>query len=187
VTVVDQEFASVCAGDVAAFGRWMGRVERPIRLALRPFARAVDVESIVQETLARMWVFARDRGRSLTGDDASLRFAIGMARNLARNEARRLKREVHLPPEQLPEPEARPDPPPDPALRRRILECFETLAAKPLEAIRIRLAMPSLPDRALAAHVRMTVNTFLQNIVRARRQLAECLERKGVALNELLS
>ena len=29
----------------------MGRVERPIRFSLRAFARAVDVEGVVQETL----------------------------------------------------------------------------------------------------------------------------------------
>jgi len=187
MSVIDAEFTGVCAGDVEALARWMGCVEHPIRLSLRPFARAVDVESIVQETLSRMWVFARDRGAQLTGEDASLRYAIGMARNLARNEARRLKREVQLPPEQLPEPVTTPDPPSDPRLRTLIEACLRALASRPREALLRRIHRPWLPDRTLAAETKMTLNTFLQNIVRARRQLASCLEDKGVPLKELLS
>ena len=68
------------------------------------FARAVDVEGVVQETLMRMWLHARDRGRELEGENASLRFAVGVARNVARSEARRLRREVHLSSGELPEP-----------------------------------------------------------------------------------
>jgi len=75
---------------VDAFADWMGRVERLIRLSLRRFARAADVEGVVQETLMRMWLLAREPERRLTGEDASLRYALGMARNIARSEARRL-------------------------------------------------------------------------------------------------
>jgi RNA polymerase sigma factor (sigma-70 family) len=188
VTEIDAAFAEVCLGNEAAFARWMGCVERPIRLSLGPFARAVDVEGVVQETLARMWVYARDRGRDLSGENASLRFAIGMARNIARNEARRTRREVHLAPEELKEPAVNPDPASDPALRRAIVECLEKLAARPLKALRARLDEGHrVGDREVAKRLGMTVNTFLQNIVRARKQLAKCLEGKRVPLGEIVS
>ncbi len=188
VTEIDRFFARVCEGDHRAFAEWMGRVERPIRLALRSFARAVDVESVVQETLTRMWLYAQDRGGELKGEDASLRFAIGMARNIARSEARRLGRMKYLPPEDLPEPGVEPDPPPDPGLRKAIMECLEKVAKKPLQALRARLeAAGMVPDRDVATGLGMTINTFLQNITRARRQVAECLEGKGVSLREILS
>ena len=131
MTVIDLAFGRVCGGDREAFAEWMGRAERPIRASLRPFARAVDVESVVQETLLRMWVFAQDRGLELTGENASLRFAIGIARNVARSEARRLQRQRFLPPEDLPEVPVDPDPVPDPRLRALIRECLKRLAGKP--------------------------------------------------------
>jgi len=185
---IDRVFGLVCQGDHEAFAEWMGRVERPIRLSLRPYARAVDVEGVVQETLLRMWLYAQDRGAMLTGENASLRFAIGMARNLARNETRRLKREVLLPPEKHPEIPIPPDPVPDPGLAKAIADCLQQLAGRSLEALKARLEMAAfLPDRLIAAAVGMTLNTFLQNIVRARRQMAACLQNKGVPLTEIPS
>jgi DNA-directed RNA polymerase specialized sigma24 family protein len=186
MTELDALWLRVCDGDRAAFGDWMGRVERPIRRFLYPFARAVDVESVVQETLLRMWLYAPDRGRELSGDDASLRFAAGIARNLARNMARKYGRELHLPPEELPEVSVAPEPPPDLSLRRAIGECFARLAKQPLLAMRARLADGHhQDDSALARHLGMTLNTFLQNIVRARQQLAKCLSARGVDLQEI--
>ena len=44
--------------------------------------------------------------------------------------------------------------------------------------------LKGLDDRTLAAELDMRVNTFLQNIVRARRLLRKCLEGKGVRLEE---
>lgn len=186
MTELDALWRRMSGGDRVAFGDWMGRVERPIRRCLYPFARAVDAESVVQETLMRMWVYAGERGAQLTGDDASLRFAIGMARNLARNMARKYGRELLLPPGELPEPPVAPEPPPDPSLRRAIRDCFDRLARKPLLAMQARLSGGHHEDDGvLAARIGMTVNTFLQNIVRARRQLAKCLGEKGVELQEL--
>jgi len=188
VTGIDQAFAGVCAGDEDAFAGWMGRVERPIRLSLRPFARAVDVEGVVQETLLRMWLYARDRGAALEGENASLRFAIGMARNLARNEARRSRREVCLPPDERTEVPVPPEPGPDPGLAKAISDCLQQLVGRRLEALRARLEMaPFASDREISQSVGMTLNTFLQNIVRARRQMADCLQSKNVPLSEILS
>ncbi len=185
---VDALFARVRRGDVEAFAEWMGSVELPIRLSLRHYARAVDVESIVQETLMRMWILARDGRREFSGENASLRFALGMARNLARAEARRLGREVHLPAGEEQEIVTEPDPPPDPALRRAILDCIAELAGRPHRALMARMAAAGLiPDRDLARRAGMTLNTFLQNIVRARRQVRGCLEGKGIRLREVLS
>lgn len=187
MTAVDSLFAKAREGDEDAFADWMGSVELPIRRSLERFARAVDVESVVQETFLRMWILAQDPDRELAGEDASLRFALGVARNLARAEARRTGREKQLPPEEMPEPPFEPPPVPDPGLRRAILECIETVARKPLQALRARLTYGVLlTDREIARRVGMTVNTFLQNIVRARRQVADCLERKGIPLREVL-
>lgn len=40
----------------------------------------------------------------------------------------------------------------------------------------------SVPDERLAERLGMRTNTFLQNVTRARRLLAECLRRRGVDL-----
>jgi DNA-directed RNA polymerase specialized sigma24 family protein len=187
MTALDATFLRVRTGDREAFAGWMGSVELPLRLALRHFARAVDVEAVVQETLLRMWLLSQDARRPLTGENASLRFAIGLARNLARAEARRLGQELLLPPEEWPEPSAEPEPPSDPGLRKAISECLTRLAAKPSQAFQARMRRGGLfSDSELAAQVGMTLNTFLQNIVRARKQVASCLARKGIPLQELL-
>ena len=185
---VDRLFARARAGNIRSFEQWMGSVEFPIRLSLRRFARVVDVESVVQETLLRMWIFAKDRERTLDGENASLRFALGVARNLARAESRRSNRQVSLPPEDLPEVPVAPAPPSSPALRNKILECIEKLAAKPRAALRLRLETGGLlPDRDIAENLGMTVNTFLQNITRSRKQVEACLERAGISLREVLA
>lgn len=188
VTDPDATFLRACGGDREAFADWIGAVEAPIRRSLARYARAVDVESVMQETLLRMWLYAQDRGAELRGEAASLRFAVGMARNIARSEARRMGRVSFLPSEEVPEVEVQPDPPPDPALRRAIEACLKQLKGKPLAALMARLQhQETLADRELAKLTDMTLNTFLQNVVRARRAVAECLSRRGVALEEVLS
>jgi DNA-directed RNA polymerase specialized sigma24 family protein len=182
----DAAFLRACAGDRDAFADWMGAVEAPIRRSLSRFARAVDVESVMQETLLRMWLYAQDRGRELEGPAASLRFAIGMARNVARSEARRMGRISFLPAEELPDVEVEPEPPPDPGLRKAIMDCLGRLRGKPLAALKARLGPAVAADRELAQRVGMTLNTFLQNIVRARKSVAECLRQRGIVLEEVL-
>jgi len=187
VSKFDEHFARARAGDRAAFAAWMGSVELPIRLSLRRYAQAVDVEAIMQETLLRMWLLSQDPERVLTGEDAALKFAIGVARNLARSEARRFGRERYLPPEEVPEIPVPPDPPSDPGLARAIAECLARLKGRVDQALRMRLGMgDSLPDREIARLLGMTLNTFLQNIVRARRSVEECLEKRGVRLREVM-
>jgi len=94
-----------------------------------------------------------------------------MARNLARNEARRFRREHLVAKWPFPEPAVEPDPPPDPFLARLIRRCLGRLAPRPREAIRARMKEGHLlADAALAEGLGMSLNTFLQNIVRGRRQ-----------------
>lgn len=184
---IDELFAAARTDRPRAFARWMGSVELPVRRGLRAYAKAVDVETIVQETFLRMWLLTREPDRELTGENASLKFAVGVARNLARAEARRYRREHLLPPEELPEIPVDPAPVSDPKLRRLIQDCLKRVAGAPLRALEARLNLGDrLPDHSIAAMIRMTKNTFLQNIVRARRQVAECLEKQGVRLNEVL-
>jgi DNA-directed RNA polymerase specialized sigma24 family protein len=207
LTGIDELFARVCLGDEAAFERWMTGVEPQLRRSLAPWARAVDVEGVVQETLLRMWVLAGDRGQELEGPRASLRFALGIARNLARNEARRLGREVELPEGLWGDAgggggaggaggvagggadglHGDAPPLPDPALRRIILACIERLPPRPRAALLARIDRGhEEDDHALSEGVGMKRNTFLQNIVRARRALAACLEASGAPLDEVM-
>lgn len=182
---VDELFGLVRRGGREAFGRWMGRAERPIRASLRPFARAVDVESIVQETMLRMWILATRGERELVGVDSSLRFSIGLARNLARNEARRMGRMQYLPPEDLPEDSHEPAAP-DPGLAAAIEDCLRQLTGKLMAVMRARIAFGGVtPDRGLASSLNMTPNTFLQCVVRARAAIKQCLVKKGVPLGEI--
>jgi RNA polymerase sigma-70 factor (ECF subfamily) len=191
VADIEALFAVAREGDEQSFGDWMGRVERPIHDSLKRFARVVDLEVVMQETFARMWVLARDPSRPLEGPNASLRFAIRVARNVALEEIRRARLgwmtsfvDLDVPPE----PAVFDDPPADPGLARIIESCIEALPKRPREAILARIRMGGIaPDRALAEMMRMTVNTFLQNIVRARALLARCFEKHGVALEEHLS
>ena len=176
-------------GEPDAFAEWMGMIESPLRRSLRRFARAVDVEVVVQETLARMWIVAGEPDRVLEGEHASLKFALRVARNVALEEIRRCRHDRLVDLETLDDlPEGCLDPKPcDPALARAIAECIESLPDQPRRALAARLEGDCLPDRALAEGLRMRLNTFLQNIVRARRSLEKCLEGRGVRLREVLS
>lgn len=186
---LDELFQLARFGETDAFAEWMGMVEIPLRHSLRRFARAVDVEVVVQETFMRMWLVASDPERILEGRGASLRFAFRVARNVALEEIRRnrLGRLVNLGGlEDLPEGSIDPEPA-DPALARAIAECFKRLPGKARSALAARIKGDCLPDRQLAARLQMKLNTFLQNIVRARQAMEKCLEGRGVRLREVLS
>ena len=186
---LDELFAFARQGGPEAFAEWMGMAEIPLRRSLRRFARAVDVEVVMQETFIRMWLVANDPERVLEGLDASLKFAFRVARNVALEEIRRnrLGRLVDLDDLQnLPEGSYDPEPC-DPALARAIADCFRRLPDKPRRALGARLDDDCLPDRVLAERLRMRLNTFLQNIVRARKSMGKCLEGRGVRVEEVLS
>ena len=120
----------------------------------------------------------------IEGENGSLRFAMRLVRNLALTEARRLKRVTPVDLsrlESLPDFRVDPEPASDPGLRRLIEKCLERLPPRPREALLARLrGQGRSSDRDLAVEVRMQPNTFLVNIVRARRLLADCLRQHGV-------
>jgi DNA-directed RNA polymerase specialized sigma24 family protein len=188
-TVIDLDvhLASIAAGDTDAFARWLAGAERPIRESLRSFAAVADTEAVLQETLLRAWQIAPrvvSDGRANT----LLRLSVRMARNLAISAARKLKREV--PPGDDFE-ERIGDAPinaPDPLLRRTIEGCRQELPEKPKLALGARIeSMGGEGDAELASRLHMRTNTFLQNVTRARKLLAECLRRHGVDLEAELA
>ena len=185
MTPVDDLWERARDGSVDAFGDWMGCVERPIRRSLARYAPLVDAEGIVQEALLRMWHLAQDHSRTLEGENASLRWALALARNLARNEARKTKRHEEL--LNLPvDDEPVLDHGSDPLLMKRIRECIGKLTGQLRRAFDLRLQLGAqVADAQLAQIARMTRNTFLQNVTRARRQVVKCLEAAGVTREEL--
>jgi RNA polymerase sigma-70 factor (ECF subfamily) len=180
---LDEHLSHILAGDLEAFGRWVAGAEPPLRSALYRFAAVVDVEAVVQETLLRTWQVAT-QFRPDGGPNALLRMSLRIAKNLAIDLARRHRAD---PAElaALAEDAARYDAPsvPDPFLRRIVLECREKLPGKPKQALAQRLSSEGAePDQVLAKRLKMELNTFLQNITRARRLMAECLRKRGVDL-----
>ncbi len=181
MTPLDTAWDTTRSGNPQGFADWVRLVELPLRASLRRFARVADVECVVQETLLRMWMLAPTL--ALTGQDASLRYAYTIARNLAIEETRRAKRFEPLPDEGAPDVAVEPEPAADPRLRELIARCFAKLGGRPKHALLARLAVRgAVPDRDVAAGLEMTLNTFLQNVVRARRALAQCFAKHGVPL-----
>jgi DNA-directed RNA polymerase specialized sigma24 family protein len=175
---------AIRSGDSVAFGRWMAGAESRMRLSLRSFAAVVDVEAVLQESLLRTWQVA-SRVEPDGKPDALLRVGIRIARNLAISERRRA-RGVPTEDEDLERALAlqeRSATAPDPLLRKTIAGCAQELPAQPARALQLRLdSAGSQDDEALAELLGMRKNTFLQNFTRARKLLAECLERHGVDL-----
>ena len=186
MTTLDDLFRRTQSGEVDAFSAWVRRVEPELRRRLRPFARVADVEAVIQEALLRMWKLAPTL--ELTGENASMRYLATIARNLAAHEARRWGAEVPLVDDQgeVFEIAAPPTLAADLPLRAAILECLKRLSGAPARALRSRLEMSERPDRELAVLTMMKLNTFLQNVVRARRAVAACLDSKGIRLEEVL-
>lgn len=171
-----------------AFGRWLAAVTPSLRRSLRSFAEKIDTEAVVQEASLRMWIIAKaiaqQEREPLGGANASLRFALRIARNLALNMIRKGKHEDSVDPSDpsvtdfvSPEPVE-----PDPLLHDLIQQCIKLLTANPLKAIVIRVEHGHRPEAEQALLAGMTKNTFHQNIRRARLQLIECLTDKGIEL-----
>lgn len=185
MTDLDTHLPAIAAGDTAAFGRWLAGAEHRLRDSLRPYAARVDVEAVLQEALLRVWQVA-PRHAPDGRPDSLFRLAIRVARNLAVDEVRRA-RLAPVPDEAAVAAHdaaaAAPFEAPDPFLRRAIEECRDRLPPKPAEALTIRIQNGGIePDQALAERLGMQLNTFLQNFTRARKLLAECLERRRIDL-----
>jgi RNA polymerase sigma-70 factor (ECF subfamily) len=175
---LDVHLPSVAGGDARAYGAFLACAEPVVRRSLRSFATRVDVEAVLQEAFLRLWQVA-PRVELDGRPNSFLRLGLRIARNLALDECKR-RRELPLPEDF--EPAADPVLP-DPMIAERIRVCFGELPPKPGAALRARLdGDPGEPDAAIAARIGMRVNTFFQNVTRARKALLECLARTGVVL-----
>ncbi|MDB4939467.1 MAG: hypothetical protein JWP87_6439 [Labilithrix sp.] len=185
---LDAHLPAILTGDTRAFGRWMAGAEGTMRDGLRSFASVLDVESVLQEALLRVWQVA-PRFVADGRPNGLLRLGIRIARNLAVSELRRtksrpvseedLERALAMA-EQVDLGERGPDP----MLREVLAKCHEQLPEKPRQVVSIRLAAEGgRSDDELASLVGMRVNTFLQNFTRARRMLAECLKKHGIVID----
>lgn len=174
---------AIAAGDARAFGQWMSAAEPRVRLSLRSFAAQVDTEAVVQESFLRVWQVA-PRIEPDGKPEVLLRFTVRVARNLAIDHVRRHRR--HQPTDaatldRLRDAEVAPVQAPDPLLRDTIARCREALPKKPAQALTARLEVGGRsPDVTVAEGLGMRLNTFLQNLSRARRLLAACLKKQGV-------
>ena len=186
---LDELVPAIQLGDADAFAKWLARAEAPLRASLAPFALRVDVEAVLQETMLRIWQVAA-RFRSDGRPNGLLRLARRIGTNLALDAVRR-ERGVHAELDEI-ERSLRAQnadaavSEPDPFVQRAIQACHDELPNKPRLALRARFQDGGRnPDRTLAESVGMTANTFLQNVTRARRLMAACLERHGVDLQGL--
>ena len=184
---------AIRAGDTTAFARWLAGTEPRLRASLRSLATRIDVEAALQEALLRVWQVA-PRFVPDGQPEGLLRLALRIARNVALDMLRRNRLEpVEADAlERLAASAALVAPAPDrwrdPLLRRAIEECRRLLPDRPGRALQARLESGGTePDERLAERLGMRRNTFLQNIVRARRFVAECLRRRGVDLAVELS
>lgn len=187
---------SAAAGDLAspavgrAFASWAKHVDGDLRRSLARFASRVDVESVCQEALLRMYVtsgaIAIGEQEPLTGADASRRLVRVIARRMALNLIRKHRREVLAGDDDVPEPDPGPVmEPSDPLLRERLLECVAQLTGVLGAAMRVRLQHGHRPEDEQARLAGMLKNTFHQNIRRARLAVLDCLVQKGIALSEV--
>jgi RNA polymerase sigma factor (sigma-70 family) len=186
---LDAHLPAILLRDTRAFGQWMAGAEGTIRDSLRSFASVLDVESVLQEALLRVWQVA-PRFVADGRPNGLLRLGIRIARNLAVSELRRtksrpvadddLERALALS-EQVDLSQSGPDP----MLREVLMRCHRELPEKPRQAMTTRLAFEGgRTDDELATSIGMRLNTFLQNFTRARRMLAECLKKHGVSFEE---
>jgi DNA-directed RNA polymerase specialized sigma24 family protein len=180
---LDEHLPAIVAGDLEAFGRWVAGAELPLRTSLHRFAAVVDVEAVVQEALLRTWQVAA-RFRSDGEPNGLLRMSFRIAKNLAIDLARRHRADPAELAALAEQPAAHHAPStPDPFLRSIVLGCRNKLPDKPKLALAQRLwCEGGEPDQLLAKRAKMELNTFLQNVTRARKLMAECLRKQGVDL-----
>jgi len=181
---LDVHLPAILAGDTTAFARWLAGAEPSVRDSLRSFAAVIDVEAVLQEALLRVWQVA-PRFEPDGRPNGLLRFGVRIARNLAISEVRRMRATLSDPStlEVAVEPT-----PPDPLLRAAITDCRDKLPPKPREALDARLTSAgAYDDDALATELGMRLNTFLQNITRARQLLADCLRKRGIHISDELA
>lgn len=181
---LDHLLPDIARGDTHAFTRWLAAAELPVRQSLQRYATRVDVEVVVQETFLRMWQVAPRvvvDGR----ENSLLRLALRTAHNLSIDELRRSRRWAARDTEPNDgEPDAYVEAvESDPRLRERIVDCHRELPEKPAQALLARIdSAGGDTDEQLATRLQMRLNTFHQNLARARKLLTECLRRAGIEL-----
>jgi RNA polymerase sigma-70 factor (ECF subfamily) len=177
----DALLPAIAAGDVQAFASWLATAEPRVRLSLSRFARVVDTEAVLQETLLRLWQVA-PRVRIDARQDSLLRLGVQIAHNLAIDHARRSQRRERAAEQQALEQDAELEElPPDPLLRELIRGCVAQLPRQPAAVLTCRLENRGAEaDETLAERLGMQLNTFLKNFGRARQFLLECLAKAGV-------
>lgn len=183
---LDVHLTAIAVGDDRAFAAWLAGAEPQIRRSLSGFAAQVDTEAVLQEALLRVWQVA-PRFRPDGRPNGLLRLGVRIARNRTVSELRRR----HVPPatteelSRLAEETAIDPVEPDPLLRAALERCREQLRGPPARALASRLAGAVRSDRDSARELGMKLNTFLQNVRRARQALVRCLERAGIHLEEV--
>ena len=185
-TIESTQLEAIAAGDQEAFAAWLAGAEPRLRLSLASFARAVDVEAVMQESLLRVWRLA-PRFEPDGRPDGLLRLASRIARNLALDEvrSRRIPMIEFATLAQLAHEDDVPDPPDDSdgeLLKNTIERCIEDLPPRPRQVLDAHLDSAGRPEQEVAATLDMKRNTFYQYLRRARTMLADCLERHGVKL-----
>jgi len=181
ITDLDICERAIADRDESAFAIWVAAVEHRLRVGLAGFARTVDTESVIQETLLRVWQVA-PRFKPDGKPEGLLRLAHRIARNLAITEIRRRHPRGGLPPDLEDDTETAPSFEDDDALREGINHCFKRLPEAPRMALEARLRSAAVRDESLADSLVMKPNTFFQNIRRARLALLKCLKSRGISL-----
>lgn len=176
---LDLLWPAIARADAAAFARFLAHAELPLRRSLVSFARLVDTEAIVQEALLRVWQVAA-RYEPDGRPNGLLRLTLRIGRNLALDETKRVRRAAASLEATEPLLDTAAEPVGvDPFLRDAVARCLDGLPPQPALALQTRIADEGAEaDGSLATRCRMTTNTFLQNISRARRLLAECLQKR---------
>lgn len=183
---LDEVAPAIVLRDRDAFAWWLARAAPALRRSLARFATQADVEAVLQEALLRLWQVA-PRFQPDGRPNGLLRLARRIAHNVAIDAVRRTAGEHSRDDPAQPHDEPTIDPiEPDPLLREAVERCHEALPARPRTALDARLhAEGGLPDRTLADRLGMRVNTFLQNVTRARQLLLDCLASRGIPLDEV--
>ena len=177
MTDLDFLWPAIARADATAFARFLAHAELPLRRSLAAFARGVDVEAVLQEALLRVWQVA-PRYEPDGRPNSLLRLSVRIARNLALDEVKRTRRAPLVPGDV--ETAGYLEATGDPLLREVVAGCLDELPPKPKEALRARLESGGGDaDSLLSERCHMTLNTFLQNVTRARRLLAECLQKRA--------
>ena len=183
---LDIHLSGISIREEDAFVRWMAGAEPAIRRSLARFSASVDVEAVVQDTLLRIWQIA-PRHSPDGKPNSLLRLAVRIARNRAIDETKRTNRVIAYESlDQLEREFESWDPSPDPLLQRLLRLCLAHLRGKPKQALWARLRASGEADAKLAESLEMAVNTFRQNVSRARKAVRECLAERGVAIEEVL-